>query len=57
MTAPEVFVVRDRELLLEAVAARLVTRLVDHQAAAGSARESTVISRVAPLGRASVTRE
>jgi 6-phosphogluconolactonase len=38
MTAPEVYVVRDRELLLEAVAARLVTRLVDHQAAAGSAR-------------------
>jgi 6-phosphogluconolactonase len=37
MTAPEVYVVGDRALLLEAVVARLVTRLVDHQAAAGSA--------------------
>lgn len=39
MTAhPEVFVVHDRSLLLDAAAARLVTRLVDHQAASGSAR-------------------
>lgn len=39
MTATlEVFVVHDRSLLLDAAAARLVTRLVDHQAASGSAR-------------------
>lgn len=38
MSAPEVHVVRDRDLLLDAVAARLVTRLVDHQVASGSAR-------------------
>jgi len=37
VTTPEVFVVRDRELLLDAVAARLVTFLVDRIAAAGSA--------------------
>lgn len=38
MTTPEVYVVRDRGLLLDAVAARLVTRLVDHQVSTGSAR-------------------
>lgn len=38
MTAPEVCVVRDRTLLLDAAAARLVTRVVDHQAATGAAR-------------------
>jgi 6-phosphogluconolactonase len=37
MSTPEVLVHRDRELLAKAVAARLVTRLVDAQAAAGSA--------------------
>jgi 6-phosphogluconolactonase len=34
MTTPEVFVVKDRSLLLDAVAARLVTALVDRLAAA-----------------------
>ena len=34
MTAPEVFVVKDRDLLLDAVAARIVTLLVDRLAAA-----------------------
>ncbi|MEO8328625.1 MAG: 6-phosphogluconolactonase [Candidatus Nanopelagicales bacterium] len=38
MSIPQVFVVRDRELLLEAVSARLVTLLVDRVAAAGTAR-------------------
>lgn len=37
MSTPEVFVVRDRQLLLEAAAARLVTTLVDRLAAAGRA--------------------
>jgi 6-phosphogluconolactonase len=40
MTAAQVTVVRDRPLLLDAVAARLITRVVDHQAASGS---STVL--------------
>ncbi len=38
MTAPSVFVVRDERLLAQAVAARLVTTLVERQAAAGQAR-------------------
>lgn len=38
MTAPEVYVARDRTLLLDAAAARLVTRIVDHQAAAAAVR-------------------
>lgn len=42
MTSPEVFVVRDRTLLLEAVTARLVTQLVERQAAAS--RASLLIS-------------
>lgn len=37
MTAPTVLVHRDRDLLAQAVAARLVTRLVDAQSAAGHA--------------------
>ena len=37
MSAPEVVVHRDQDLLAEAVAARLVTRLVDAQAAASTA--------------------
>ncbi len=38
MTVPEVFVVRDARVLFDAVAARLVTRVVDRQAASGRAR-------------------
>ena len=38
MSIPEVFVVRDRILLQDAVAARLITHLVDRIAAAGGAR-------------------
>jgi 6-phosphogluconolactonase len=38
MSTPEVFVVRDRPLLQDAVAARLITHLVDRIAAAGAAR-------------------
>jgi len=38
MTVPEVFVVRDAGVLFDAVAARLVTRVVDRQAASGRAR-------------------
>jgi 6-phosphogluconolactonase len=46
MTAAQVTVVRDRPLLLDAVAARLITRVVDHQAARGS---STVLLGGDPL--------
>ncbi|HVQ87459.1 MAG TPA: 6-phosphogluconolactonase [Actinomycetes bacterium] len=53
MTTPEVFVVRDRELLLEAVAARLVTVLVDRVAASGTARlllaDDTLVTDVLTL--------
>jgi len=37
MQTPEVFVLRDHDLVLEAVGARLVTSLVDHISARGSA--------------------
>ncbi|MET0741247.1 MAG: 6-phosphogluconolactonase [Candidatus Nanopelagicales bacterium] len=37
MSAPEVVIHRDEDLLAQAVAARLITRLVDRQAATGSA--------------------
>ena len=38
MTVPEVFVVREAEVLYQAIAARLITRVVDRQAASGRAR-------------------
>ena len=38
MTVPEVFVVREANVLYEAIAARLITRVVDWQAARGRAR-------------------
>ena len=37
MSTPEVVVHKDRDLLAEAVAARLVTRIVDSQSARGLA--------------------
>ncbi len=56
MSTPEVFVVRDRPLLHDAVAARLITHLVDRIAAAGGARlllsdDPLVVDVLAAVGR------